>query len=87
MLGKVGWVSSFVVAEIKLCDPFHVFKCYIYPDHSFEALFHFDQIKQGISNSPFFLFPKSLTNIPLRTLGSAQKAHFHSILVKNQVDI
>ena len=64
--------KQFCCCRIKLCDPCHVFKCYIYSDHSCKAMFHLEELKRGMSNSPFFLFPKSLTNIPLRTLGSAQ---------------
>ena len=58
---KVPFLKDFT---IKNCDPFHVFKSYIYSDHKCEAVFHLDQLKRGMSNFPFFLSPKSFTNFP-----------------------
>jgi len=47
-----------------ICDPFHIFKCQIYQDHKYEAVFHSEQLKRGMFNFPFFPFPKSFTNFP-----------------------
>lgn len=45
-------------------DQFCVSKCYIFSDHNHDAFFHLEELKMDITNSPFFLFPKSLTDFP-----------------------
>jgi len=67
------------------CDPFHIFKCYIYSDHKYKAVFHLEQLRRGMSNFPFFLFPNHLlisTRDVKIFLTSLKFIMFHNILPK-----
>ena len=68
------------------CDPFHVFKCYIYSDHKYEADFHLDRLKRGMSNFPFLIFPKHSLTSPKEVKISliSLKIHHISYLLPKQ---
>jgi len=61
---KVGQVGSCCGCRMMIYDQFCVSKCHMLTDHSHDAVFYLDELKLDITNSPFFLFPKSLANFP-----------------------